>query len=141
MRAAANPLWRMPGEGTAIPGIGTLKLSAAETGGAFEMIEFSGPNAPPHLHRARDETFFVLHGSFTFRLADEVVAAPAGSCVFVPRGVHHGFTLQPGSRALLVIAPAGLEGYFRELGRALEAGRSGGDIRRALADRYDSIPI
>jgi quercetin dioxygenase-like cupin family protein len=89
----------------------------------------------------REEAFYVLEGSFTFVLGQETVEAPARSFVFVPRGTRHGFTVQPGSRALLLVAPAGLEGFFTELGGGLEAGRSGAEIREALAGRYDSTPV
>jgi quercetin dioxygenase-like cupin family protein len=130
----------MPDEGHAIPGIGTLKISGLQTAGAFEVIEFAGPDAPPHVHRAREEAFFVLAGSFTFTLGEDTLPAPRGAVVFVPRGVRHGFRSEAGSKALLLVAPAGLEGYFRALGRALQAGRPPAEVRRELAAAHDSIP-
>lgn len=131
-----------PGGGGVLPSIGALKASAAQTGGAFEIIDYVGPAAPPpHIHRMREEAFYVMEGSFTFVLGEEEgVEAPEGSFIFVPRGTRHGFTVRPGSRALLLVAPAGLEGFFVELGEGLQAGRSGAELRAALAGRYDSIP-
>jgi hypothetical protein len=41
---------------------------------------------------------------------------------------------------LLIIAPAGLDGFFAELGDGLAAGRSSDEIRAALAGKYDSTP-
>ena len=137
-----EPSLLSPGQGRILPQIGTVKASAALTSGAFEVIEYTGPaTPPPHIHRLREEAFYVLAGSFTFVLGDETVDAPTGSFVFVPRGTRHGFTVRPGSRALLWVSPAGLEGFFAELGEGLEAGRSGADIRAALAGRYDSTPV
>jgi hypothetical protein len=60
--------------------------------------------------------------------------------VFVPRGTRHGFKLQPDSQALLIIAPAGLAGFFTELGDGLAAGRSSEEIRAARTGKYDSTP-
>jgi len=39
-----------------------------------------------------------------------------------------------------VVAPAGLEGFFEELGAGVAGGRSGLEMREALAGKYDSIP-
>jgi mannose-6-phosphate isomerase-like protein (cupin superfamily) len=129
-------------QGKILPHIGRLIATATQTNGSFELIEYTGPAAPPpHVHRMRDEGFYILDGSFSFTLAEKDVDAGAGSFIFVPRGTRHGFTVRPGSRALLFIAPAGLEGFFEELGRGLALGKSGAEIRKALADKYDSTPV
>jgi mannose-6-phosphate isomerase-like protein (cupin superfamily) len=128
-------------QGKVLPHIGHLLATASQTDGSFELIEYTGPAAPPpHVHRLRDEGFYILEGSFTFTLAEQEVEAEVGSFIFVPRGTRHGFTVRPGSRALLFVSPAGLEGFFEDLGRGLESGRSGTEIREALAGRYDSTP-
>src|SRR5919201_119762 len=117
-----------------IPMIGTVKVSAAESSGSLEIIEYVGPATPPvHVHRERDEVFVVVEGWFHFTVGDAEFDAPAGSVVHVPRGTRHGFTTTDGARALLVIAPAGLEGFFDELGRGLAEGRSGLELRQTLA--------
>jgi mannose-6-phosphate isomerase-like protein (cupin superfamily) len=132
---------RGPDAGKRLPLIGRLKVSASETGGAFEVIEYEGPASPPaHIHHHRDEAFFIQSGSFSFTLGSEAFDAGPGSVVFVPRGTRHGFSLNGGGRALLLIVPAGLEGFFEELGNGLEAGKSSDSIRAALAGRYDSVP-
>jgi hypothetical protein len=41
---------------------------------------------------------------------------------------------------LLFIIPGGLEGFFRELGAGLEAGKPSAEIRAGLAGKYDSFP-
>jgi mannose-6-phosphate isomerase-like protein (cupin superfamily) len=129
-------------EGKVLPQIGRLLATAAQTNGSFEVIDYVGPVAPPpHVHHMREEGFFILRGSFTFTLGEDVVEAEEDSFVFVPRGTRHGFTVRPGGRALLFISPAGLEGFFEELGRGLASGKSGAEIREALAGRYDSTPV
>ena len=115
--------------------------SAADTGGAFELIDYLGPaTPPPHVHREHDEAFYILEGPFRFLLGDEWFDAATASLVVVPRGTRHGFETKSGCRALLLTIPAGLEGFFRELGQGLAEGRSSEEIRSALAGRYDSHP-
>ncbi|MDP9325976.1 MAG: cupin domain-containing protein [Candidatus Dormibacteraeota bacterium] len=124
-----------------LPFIGTLKVSAQESGGALEVIEYLGPAAPPpHVHRQRDELFYILKGTFAFSLGTDDFDVEQGGTVFVPRGTRHGFKPLPGSQALLIIAPAGLEGFFAELGEGLAAGKPSEEIRAALAGKYDSTP-
>jgi mannose-6-phosphate isomerase-like protein (cupin superfamily) len=131
-----------PGDGELLAMFGRLKVSSTQTGGAFEVIEYAGPAVPPpHVHQERDECFCILAGQFTFVLGTEEVAAPANSVVFIPRGTRHGFTASQGARALLFVIPAGLEGFFRELGEGIMAGRSAVDLRAALAGKYDSQPV
>src|SRR6476469_4422858 len=110
---AGEPYWLSPRQGVVFPRIGTLKASAIRTQGSFELIEYSGPAAPPpHVHRMREEAFYILDGRFHFMLADDAFDAAAGSFIFVPRGTRRGFTVGPGGRALLLVIPAGLEGFF-----------------------------
>jgi Cupin domain len=121
--------------------IGRLRMSAAQTGRGFEVIELSGAGKPPpHVHRERDELFYILEGSYSFVLGHEPVEAREGALVFVPRGTRHGFIAVPTSKALLFIIPGGLEGFFRELGAGLAAGRPSAEIRAELAGKYDSFP-
>jgi len=130
-----------PERGRDLPFIGRLRASAADTGGSFEIIEYKGPAVPPpHIHREHDEIFYILEGKFSFVIGHANQDASAGSLVWVPRGTRHGFNVQPGSRALLVTIPAGLEGFFEELGKGLTEAKTSDEIRAKLADRYDSIP-
>ena len=123
----------------------TLLASSDLTGGAFELFEEvraiqSGP--PPHVHRERDETFYVPRGPLRLHpRIDEFEVGP-GQVVFVPRGTrHHYRTLGAKSRTLIVIAPAGLEGFFREMGVRLGAGASPLEAMTALSEMHDSHPV
>jgi thiamine-phosphate pyrophosphorylase len=51
----------------------------------------SGESVRAHTHRAHADVFYVLDGELEFRLGDETVRVPAGSCVTAPPGVLHGF--------------------------------------------------
>lgn len=50
------------------------------------------PGTGLHLHRAYDEAVYVLDGTVTFTLDGVEHVCPAGSLVFMPRGVSHGFS-------------------------------------------------
>ena len=65
------------GIGENLPLIGGLRLSAEDTGGVLEAIEYSGPETPPpHIHRDHDELFYILEGSFKFILGHDTYEAP-----------------------------------------------------------------
>lgn len=126
-----------------LPLVGSIRLSADRTGGALEVFEFEWPGSavpPPHTHRERDELFHVTQGSLEFVLGHDTVTATEGSLVYVPRGTRHGFTPGPGSKALVITMPAGLEGFFRELSAGLAAGKTAAEVRASLAGRFDSFP-
>ena len=122
-----------------------VKAGASDTGGAYELIQETrsvegGP--APHVHRERDEGFLVLEGRYRFIRGDEETEVGEGAFVFVPRGIRHAFrTLAAPSRLLIVVAPAGLVGYFREMAEGLAAGRAAPDIMLELSARYDTHPV
>ncbi len=73
--------------------------------------------------------------------SDEIEVGP-GQVVFVPRGTrHHYRTLGAKSRTLIIIAPAGLEAFFREMGARLAAGASPLEAMTALSELHDSHPV
>jgi quercetin dioxygenase-like cupin family protein len=98
-----------------------IKASAAETGGAYTMVEAiasPGNGPPPHIHKNEDETLYVLDGEFEIVNGEHLVSAKPGALAFVPRGTVHRFRCvgdAPG-RILLVYTPGGIEGFFREAG-------------------------
>lgn len=130
-----------PGAGRAIPlgeaGNVTLKAVGAETGGTLSVYEFVTPprtaGPPLHLHRTWDEAFYVLEGEMTFLVDGQTHSAPAGSFVFVPRGVLHTFWNESAApaRQLTVFTPAGIEAYFEEATGVLVA--DGDEVLEAAA--------
>ncbi len=133
-----------PREGQPLPAVGRVRVSSADTGGEFEVIELGTPpgggGSPPHIHHEHDECFYITDGTYTFLIGNQEVQAPAGSVIFVPRGMRHGFKATDGSRALGFIIPAGIEGFFRELGAGMIAGRPDAELRAELEAKYDSHP-
>jgi len=80
---------------------------------AIEVMETRGKHPPRHVHHRHDELIYVLEGAFTFELDGRRRAAPAGTLVFIPRGVEHGFAVEEEpARLLVVVTPAGLEEGF-----------------------------
>ena len=123
----------------------TLLASALVTSGAFELFEelrsaTGGP--PPHVHRERDEAFFVLEGRYRFVRGHEEVELLPGGFVFIPRGTRHAYrTLEAPSRTLIIVAPAGLEMFFRDMGVRLAAGATPLEAMTALAGTHDTHPV
>jgi hypothetical protein len=123
----------------------TVLASSDLSGGAFELFEELRPSRggpPPHVHRERDEMFYVLDGRYAFtRGTDELEIGP-GQVVFVPRGTRHQFTtLVAPSRTLILIAPAGLAEFFREMGDRIGAGATPLDAMTVLSEFHDSHPV
>lgn len=122
-----------------------LLAGAGATGGAFALAEFSGSEGAwtvPHLHREGEESFYVLDGTFTFDVGQDEVEAQQGSFIVVPRGTRHQMRAHPGGgRFLTLWTPAGPEEMFRELSRLPADSIRDPEVRRALAARFDSIPV
>ena len=129
-----------PREGVSVPnpvgGVLTFKARSGETDGAltaFESVAAPGEGPPLHVHVSEDEIFYALEGSFRFKLDGELRDAPAGTFVFIPRGVEHTWQnvgQRPG-RLLLVTAPAGFERFFERFA-AIPADASPADEFRRI---------
>ncbi len=65
--------------------------------------------------RARTSPFTLCEGEVTFQVGEIEIFAPAGTAVYLPRGVPHGFRVNKPTRAILCVYPAGAENMFRKL--------------------------
>lgn len=104
----------------------TLKLGSAETNGQFSLIEQVLPPqfaTPLHLHRNEDETMYILEGSFTFFVGEDVIRATPGAVVYLPRDVPHAFRVEgtTPARLLQLATPAGIEQGFIDMGEPATA--------------------
>ena len=72
-----------------------------------------------HQHEGADEVLFVLEGAGVGILGDTRTPIEKGTSVYIPKGIWHGVQ-NPASELLLlwVVAPPGLEAFFREVGSA-----------------------
>jgi quercetin dioxygenase-like cupin family protein len=99
----------------------TFKATSAETGGAFALMEHlgvPGTGAPPHVHHAEDEFFFILEGEANFLFDGKPIAGKPGTFLFLPRNLEHGFEVVGTApcRMLVGVTPGGLENFFAEMG-------------------------
>ena len=115
-----------PGEGRLID-LGdfemTVKADAGETAGVVSVLEAEEPpgfGPPIHVHRDSAEAFYVIECEYIMYLEDREFACPAGSFIFIPLGVRHGFRVgNVPSRKLNFYFPAAMIGYFDDLAAAL----------------------
>jgi mannose-6-phosphate isomerase-like protein (cupin superfamily) len=95
-----------------------VTASAADTNGSYTMLELEMPpnlEAPLHVHYGEDEGFYVLEGSVSVHVGDEVVELEAGRHAFGPRDIPHRFvTGAGGARMLWVLTPGGFEAFVEE---------------------------
>jgi len=132
----------MPGEGRTID-LGnfamSVKVAGLQTGDGFALLEAAEPpnfGPPMHVHHNCGEAFYVLEGEYRFFIeADEYVCA-AGSFVYVPAGVTHGFRVgNVPSRKLNLYSPAAMIEYFDELSAAIAEGAGDPALLDAVALR------
>lgn len=139
-----------PEEGDALWTLGgrfTTKLTGDHSEGhlaLFEAVATRAAEPPLHIHHREHEAWYVLEGQLTFHVGDAVLVATAGSFAFAPKGIPHAFTVdaEP-TRVLLVAAPAGFEGFARELGVPATSDRPpeglqvpGPEVLGPVAERY-----
>lgn len=121
----------MPGEGRPIDvGNFALSLKAAgnQTDGAFSLLDAREPpdfGPPMHIHHNCGEAFFVIEGEYLIFVEDQQFRCPAGSFVYVPQGLRHGFRVgTQASRKYNLYTPAAIFGYFDELSTSIRDGRA-----------------
>src|SRR5215831_10012579 len=96
----------------------TFLANGEDTHGQFALIEAvarRGNVPPPHIHHREDEIFYVLDGEIVVSVGDRTIKGTPGTMVFLPREVRHSFTIESDQiRMLILVTPAGLEGWFKE---------------------------
>ena len=117
-----------------------VRATAETTNGAFTLFEEVPPLAdtPLHFHQNEDEWFYVLEGEHVFQVGEQEFPARPGGLVFAPRGIPHAQrrVVPTVGRLLILTAPAGLEGFFRVLAAAHEAGTLGPDAYAKASEEY-----
>lgn len=101
----------------------TCKVGSQDTGGRYSVFEsLDQPNSGPpmHVHHREDESYYILEGEYEIHRVDEPpMRATVGAFVYVPRDTIHTYknvAAIPG-RMVVITTPAGLEGFFAEVGQ------------------------
>ncbi|HJS55991.1 MAG TPA: cupin domain-containing protein, partial [Chitinophagaceae bacterium] len=104
-----------------LPGVVDLKISGSDNDGSFAVFEQTvlakGAGVPLHFHPEQDEMFYVLEGSYRFKVGDEMFDLQAGDSIFLPRKVPHAWMLtsEKGTTHCLVQPAGQLENFFLKL--------------------------
>lgn len=124
------PTLRKPTEGRTIAVVGDVYrflVTGDNTHGTYaiwEAIVPPGGGPPPHVYSREEEGFYILEGEITVQAGDKRIVATAGMFVNMPIGLPHSFkneSSQP-AKMLIMVAPAGLEQVFFEVGVQLAEG-------------------
>jgi quercetin dioxygenase-like cupin family protein len=105
----------------AIPGAvrWTVLVAGDLTNGRFAVIEARekhGAEPPRHVHSREDEFIYVLEGRVTFEREGERFDGGPGMWLYLPRGSQHRFSVESAeARLLVMLAPAGIEDWLRDL--------------------------
>lgn len=117
------------GETLAIAGSNyRIILTGAQTDNKLAIIELNVPphSGPiPHEHPSFQESFYVLEGQVEMKTKTQTYNAKKGAIVTIPQdGPVHSFknTGQTMAKLLCIVTPAGLDDFFREVGRPLAFG-------------------
>lgn len=150
----AVPIIRQHGEGEqfwfAGGGVWTMKATAAETGGAFMLLEdhmARGKMTPMHMHPNEDEALYVLDGELLVDVEGQQHRVGNGGLFVAPRGVPHAFMVTSETAHVLALQTPGTgEAFYREASEPMtsaeDAARPGDFERlRKVAERSPSIEI
>lgn len=126
----SKPLISLPGQGQKITANGIeihLKATVQQTNGNWSMIEYllppSLPGPAPHYHKQTEEMFYILEGALQFVVDGEIIDAPAGTLVVVPKGAIHTFkNISAGCVKFQVwFSPGGMEQYFVDVQQLIQS--------------------
>jgi quercetin dioxygenase-like cupin family protein len=152
--STAVPIIRQDGEGEQMwfagGGTFTWKATAAETGGAFLLLEDRmerGKVTPFHLHPNEDETIYVLAGELLVDMDGEQHRVGQGGLFLAPRGVPHAFlVVSESARVLALQTPGTGEAFYRDAGEPLDSAADptrppDWDRLRQVAEQSESIEL
>ena len=152
--STAAPITRQDGDGEKLwfagGGLFTMKASAAETGGAFLLLEdhvVRGKMTPLHVHPNEDEAIYVLEGELLVHVDGEEHRVGERGLFVAPRGVAHAFMVTSDTARLLCLQTPGTgEAFYREVSEpatsAADASRPPDFERlRDVAERSECIEL
>ena len=106
-----------------------ILISGEQTNHAYAVIDMlipPGGGPGPHAHRDFQEMFYIVEGEIEFKKEGGSYTAKTGSFVNVPLGgAVHSFknTSDKVAHMFCTVVPAGLDSFFQEIGKSVEAGK------------------
>jgi quercetin dioxygenase-like cupin family protein len=99
----------------------TIKASGAQTGGRLSVVEVlhpAGSATPLHIHITDDEALYILEGTMRGVMGNEWFTATAGSFVWFPHGIPHGYAADGDEplRVLVIATASGFDRFVAEAG-------------------------
>ncbi len=124
----------------------TFLARGRDTDGAYALLEWLLAPPPaaglqPHIHVTEDEAGYVLDGALDVTIGDRLLQTKPGAFFFIPRGTRHHLH-NPGpspARVLVVLSPAGFEGYLEEMMELTTDSLPDPDAVRALQQKYHIV--
>jgi quercetin dioxygenase-like cupin family protein len=124
-----------------------ILISGEQTGGSFAVIDMlvpPGGGPAPHAHPNFRESFYVVEGQVDFKSEAGNYVAKAGAFVNIPLGgMVHCFknTSSTPAHLLCTVVPAGLEAFFKEIGKPVQPGISlpGSDLNPEEKERLKTV--
>lgn len=120
-----------PGEGRTLdmgPFRMTVKADSTDTGSGLTVLEADEPpdfGPPLHIHDDAAEAFYVVAGEYVIFIEQAEHRCPAGSFIYIPAGIEHGFRVgKTHSRKLNIYVPSAMEGTSRPCPRRNLQGQS-----------------
>ncbi len=95
-----------------------VKISGSDTDGdlsIFEQTSLSqGRGTPLHIHHNQDEIFYIIEGTYKFKVGDDIHNLTKGDSIFLPRKVAHAWTqVSKKGKMNVIVQPAGkMENFF-----------------------------
>ena len=119
-----------PDEVTYDAGTARFLASSEDTHGAWSLVELTerpGYKTRIHRHNYTDETYYVLEGVLTAKIADKTYELPAGSYIVIPRGTPHaqGNLGKVPVKVLLTMTPGGFEQSFKDRAELIKTVKPG----------------
>ena len=103
-------------------------ISGEQTNGGYAVIDMQVPpggGPGPHSHKDMQEMFYVVEGEIEFKMETGKYVAKQGSFVNIPfGGAVHCFknVSNKNARLLCTVIPAGLDSFFKEIGKPVKPG-------------------
>lgn len=151
--SSAVPIIRQAGEGEHLGfaggGVFTVKATAAETGGAFLLMEHRsvrGKATPLHTH-PEDEAIYVLEGELLVHIEGEEHRVAKGGLFVAPRGVPHAMLITSETAQLLALQTPGTgEAFYRDASEPVDPATDPSrppdwERLREAAERTESIEL